>query len=317
LIVADVMLDSSELRSHADEAHPRLSRFKKTFMAMACECEIQVDAADAATAEQALMLGIDEVRRIEKKYSRYLPDSFVGQVNAQAGGKGFVHCDQETRELINYANTLYQTSDGLFDMTSGVLRRAWDFKTGKVPEPAEIAELLPLIGWRQVERDGEGIRLPQAGMEIDFGGFGKEYAADRAATRIRSAGIAHVCVNLGGDVRVIGVQANGRPWVAGVREPRIETKIVASIDLYDEALATSGDYERYFEIDGIRYCHILNPKTGWPVRHWQSVSVVAPVAIAAGSYSTIAMLHESRGVEFLQLSGLRYLCIDHAGDLHS
>ena len=276
-------------------------------------CEIQLDAATPEHAEHCIQLGIDEVLRIEKKYSRYLTDSFVGRVNAQAGLEGFVHCDKETRELLNYANTLYNTSDGLFDITSGVLRKAWNFKIGKIPDHSELTVLLPLIGWKQVEHNGDGIRLPKIGMEIDFGGFGKEYAADRAATAMKDAGISHACVNLGGDVRVIGVQADGRPWVAGIRDPRIDNKIVASIDLYDEALATSGDYERYFEIDGTRYCHILNPKTGWPVRHWRSVSVVAPVAIAAGSYSTIAMLHENKGVEFLQTIGLRFLCIDSAG----
>ncbi len=284
---------------------------------MACECEIQVDAADAESAKQAIAIGIGEVQRIEKKYSRYLADSFVGEVNAQAGLAGFVHCDKETRELLNYAHTLYKTSDGLFDITSGILRQAWNFKTRKIPSHSELADLLPLIGWNLVQRNDDGIRLPQTGMEIDFGGFGKEYAAYRPATTIQSVGIEHACVNLGGDVRVIGVQADGRPWVAGIRDPRVDSKIVASIDLYDEALATSGDYERYFEIDGIRYCHLLNPKTGWPVRHWQSVSVVAPVAIAAGSYSTIAMLHEQSGVEFLQNTGLRFLCFDHTGRSYS
>lgn len=284
---------------------------------MGGECEIQLDAATPEHAETCIRVGIDEILRIEKKYSRYLDDSFVGLVNAQAGLGGFTHCDKETRELLNYAHMLYKTSDGLFDITSGVLRKAWNFKTGRVPNQSELDELLPLVDWKLVERDGESIRLPRAGMEIDFGGFGKEYAADRAATAIKAAGIAHACVNLGGDIRVIATQADGKPWVAGIRDPRVDDKLIASIELYDEGLATSGDYERYFEIDGTRYCHILNPKTAWPVRYWQSVSVVAPVAIAAGSYSTIAMLHEAGGVEFLRATGLRYLCIDGDGKCYS
>lgn len=287
--------------------------FKRIFKAMGGACEIQLEAATEEHAGQCIALGIDEILRIEKKYSRYLADSFVGRVNAQAGRGDFIPCDQETLELLNYADTLYRISEGLFDISSGILRKAWDFHSGRVPADAQLDELLPLIGWTQVERTRDGIRLPRAGMEIDFGGFGKEYAADRAATTMQGAGISHACVNLGGDVRAIGVQADGGPWVVGIRDPRIENRIIATIDLYDEALATSGDYERYFEIDGVRYCHILNPRTGWPVHHWHSVSVVAPVAIAAGSYSTIAMLREAKGIEFLDSTGMRYLCIDNRG----
>ena len=280
-------------------------------------CEIQIDAATPEQAEHCIQLGIAEVLRIEKKYSRYLTDSFVGLVNARAGLAGFTACDDETIELLKYADMLYDTSEGLFDITSGVLRSVWNFKTPRLPTTAELDGLLPLIAWPDVQRETAGLRLPKAGMEIDFGGFGKEYATDRAAMVIKASGIQHACVNLGGDIRVIGTQFDGRPWVAGIRDPRVADKIFASIDLYNEGLATSGDYERYFEIDGKRYCHVLNPRTGWPVRYWQSVSVVAPVAIAAGSYSTIAMLHESKGVEFLQATGLRYLCIDHDGRCYS
>ena len=152
-------------------------------------------------------------------------------------------------------------------------------------------------------------------MEIDFGGIGKEYAADRAATICIEQGIAHGLVNLGGDVRAIGTQADGTPWRVGIRHPRADGRAIAYVDLADGAVATSGDYERYFDLDGRRYCHILNPRTGMPVAHWQSVSVVAPLAVVAGSCATIAMLMEAGGEAFLAAQGFSYIAVAPDGTL--
>ncbi len=174
---------------------------------------------------------------------------------------------------------------------------------------------LPLIGWADVEWTGRTIRLPRAGMEIDFGGIGKEYAADRMATICVEHGVAHGLVNLGGDVRAIGAQSNGAPWRVGIKHPREAGKTIASVELVDGAVATSGDYERFFEIGGRRYCHILDPRTGMPVAHWQSVSVVAPLCIVAGSCSTMAMLMEAGGEAFLAQQGLSYIAVAPDGTL--
>ena len=152
-------------------------------------------------------------------------------------------------------------------------------------------------------------------MEIDFGGIGKEYAADRMATICIEHGIAHGLVNLGGDVRAIGSQPNGAPWRVGIKHPREEARTIASVELVDGAVATSGDYERFFEIGGRRYCHILDPRSGMPVTHWQSVSVVAPLCIVAGSCSTIAMLMEAAGEDFLAQQGLSYIAVAPDGSL--
>ena len=290
-----------------------MESFRFFFQAMASPCEIHLAAPDKDTAEKISRWAIDEVLRIESKYSRYRPDSFISMVNASAGSGKTTPCDDETLWLLDYADTLFKNSDGLFDITSGVLRRVWDFKEKKIPSDAELKPVLDLIGWQKVEGGKDGIHLPVAGMEIDFGGFGKEYAADRAATLISSAGIQHAYVNLGGDVRVVGPQPDGKPWIIGIKDPRNVDAIVASFPLESGALATSGDYEKYIEIDGKRYCHILNPHTGRPVSYWRSISVVAPLAIAAGSYSTIAMLKEAAGTAFLDSMGFQYFCIDHTG----
>jgi len=152
-------------------------------------------------------------------------------------------------------------------------------------------------------------------MQIDFGGIGKEYAADRVATICLEHGMRHGLVNLGGDIRAIGPQADGTPWRVGIRHPRVQDAAVAGFDLAAGALATSGDYERYFEIAGQRYCHILNPKTGMPVRYWQSVSVVSPLCVVAGSCATIAMLLEADAPAFLESQGVQWLGIEADGSL--
>ncbi|MES2349385.1 MAG: FAD:protein FMN transferase [Pseudomonadota bacterium] len=287
---------------------------RTTFDAMASRCELRIGAPDAQAAERLAQQAIAEVRRIETKYSRYRPDSIVSRINAAAGGEA-VHCDDETMSLMNYAAALHGASDGLFDITSGVLRRAWDFRQPKVPAAQVLQPLLALVGWSKVECGGQDVRLRQAGMEIDFGGFGKEYAADRAAALLADAGVRHGYVNLGGDMRFIGPDLDGRPWSIGIQDPRDPDGVIASIPISSGALATSGDYERFFEIDGRRYCHILDPRDGMPVRYWRSVSVLAPMAIAAGSCSTITMLKQRDGVDFLDASEMGYLAVDDQGQM--
>jgi thiamine biosynthesis lipoprotein len=153
-------------------------------------------------------------------------------------------------------------------------------------------------------------------MELDFGGFGKEYAADRAAEVLIGKGAQHGYVNLAGDMRILGPKPNGQPWQIGIQNPRDPGRVVATIPVERGALATSGDYERFFELDGKRYCHIIDPKRGFPVTYWRSISVLAPVAIVAGSCTTITMLKERAGLEFLESTGMDYLAIDQAGEIY-
>ena len=217
--------------------------------------------------------------------------------------------------LLDYAQRCHELSGGLFDITSGVLRRAWDFRRRPpvLPSENEIRDLLRLVDWSAVEHDERHVFLPRTGMEIDFGGIGKEYAADRAATVLRDAGIVHGLVNLGGDVRVIGPQPDGSPWLIGIQHPRDERGVAATAPLSHGAMATSGDYQRYFEIDGIRYCHLIDARTGWPVSAWQSITVVAPLCSVAGSCATIAMLAGDRAESFLRHQAVEYLAFDRQG----
>ena len=292
------------------------------FVAMASDCEVRLAGVSAARAQSLAALAIAEVRRIESKYSRYRPDSVVSHINAAAGDGESIAIDAETAQLLAFATQLFALSDGLFDATSGVLRQVWDFKTGRKPTAQQLADLLPRIGWNQVQWNDQIARLALPGMELDFGGFGKEYAADRAATLLANEGAQHGLVNLGGDIRVIGPQADGSPWLMGIRHPREAREahaarqndaVIASIPISSGALATSGDYERFFVDDKQRFCHILNPKTGWPAQHWQSISVIAPMCVAAGAMATTAMLKGPDAIAFLQGQGVSYLVVDAGG----
>jgi len=286
------------------------------FEAMASRCEIRLAAPDGEAPDAIARDAIAEVLRIEAKYSRYRPDSIVGRINAAAGCAPVV-CDDETLQLLAYAQHLYAASGGLFDVTSGVLRRAWNFREPRLPDPAQLAALVALVGWPAVDVRSEQrtVMLTRPGMEIDFGGFGKEYACDRACALLQARGVRHGYVNLGGDMRFLGPQPDGRPWRIGIQDPRKPEGVIASIDIESGALATSGDYERYFELKGQRYCHVLDPRTGMPVSYWRSVSVLAPLAVLAGSVSTIAMLKQADAPAFLAASGVGYLAIDSAGAL--
>ena len=285
---------------------------------MASPCEIRLSGISQADAERLANEAIAEVRRIESKYSRYRSDSLLSQINAAAGRTDArSEVDDETAQLLNFAANLFAMSDGLFDCTSGVLRHAWDFKNSGLPSQKSLDTLLPLVGWQHVAWDGKHIALTRVGMELDFGGFGKEYAVDRAATLLEASGVKHGLINLGGDVRAIGPQLNGSAWHIGIRDPRAPAtepgRCFASLPLIHGAIATSGDYERFIEVNGKRYCHILNPKTGWPVSHWRSVSVVGAVCVLSGALSTIAMLKGAGAADFLETEGLSYLLNDANG----
>jgi thiamine biosynthesis lipoprotein len=280
---------------------------------MASDCEVRVAGVALAQAQGWAQHAITEVRRIEAKFSRYLPASIVSRINASAGDPEGMAVDDETAQLLNFAHQLFMQSDGLFDITSGVLRQAWDFKAARLPLQDELDALLPKVGWHMTRWESPHLVLPLPGMEVDFGGFGKEYAADRAAAVLANAGARYGLVNLGGDISVIGPQPDGKPWSIGIRHPRQPDQTIASISLARGGLATSGDYERFFVQDGKRFCHLLDPRSGWPVAHWQSMSIVAPVCVAAGAVSTIAMLKQAEAGDFLAAQQVAFLAIDADG----
>lgn len=279
------------------------------FRALGGPCAVQLYLPDARAAQAACAAAEAETLRIEAKYSRYRSDSIVSRINAAAGSGALIEVDVETAALLDYAAAAHAQSGGLFDITSGVLRRAWDFKARRVPAQAEIDALLPLIGWEQVRWQRPQVHLPKAGMELDFGGFGKEYAVDRVASLLLARGVRHGLVDFAGDIRVLGPHPDGSPWQVGVQHPR-RTGAIATVPLAQGAIASSGDYERGFDDGGRRYCHILDPRRGWPAQGLVAVSVLADQCLIAGTACTTAMLLGAEdGERWLADLGLPHLYV--------
>ena len=284
------------------------------FRALGSPCELHLYGESRAEIDAVAEAAQSLVLAIERKYSRYRRHSVVAAINCSAGDPAGVEVDDETAGLLDYAATAYEQSGGLFDITSGSLRRVWNFKSGRVPAQSEVAEALGRVGWSRVRWTRPRIVLPVAGMELDFGGFGKEYAVDCVTDLCRARGVRHGMVDLGGDLRAIGPHPDGRPWIVGIRDPRAPERPMASIPLWSAGLATSGDYERCMVVGGVRYTHILDPRTGWPVTGLRSASVVAPQCLVAGTATTIALLKGARGgARFLDSLGLPNLRMDSQG----
>ncbi len=291
----------------------RQDYFAGHFSAMASPCEVLIDAPDKNIATKAVTIAAEEATRIEHKFSRYRDDNIIHQINSG----GTVTVDDETARLLDYADQLFQLSDGLFDITAGVLRRVWRFDgSDKIPDQKEIDALLPLIGWHKAQWENPVITLPPK-MEIDLGGIGKEYAVDRAVQLVQSylqeqAQHASVLINFGGDIAVLEpANQPGRDWTIGV-DTGIDGTVnndsrQALFTLTRGGVATSGDTRRYLQHGDKRYGHILDPRTGWPVANApSSVTVAASTCTDAGMLSTFALLHGSQAEEFLRAQGVKH-----------
>ncbi|MBY0293434.1 MAG: FAD:protein FMN transferase [Alphaproteobacteria bacterium] len=290
--------------------------YKHLFSSMGCPCGVQFYAPDEFIAENVFKAVFAEVDRLDRYYTNYSASSFTAAINRSAGDKAGIIVDPDTATLLDYAQQCTIISDGLFDITAGTLRRAWVFegKNPTLPSQESLEKLLTLVGWEKVKWENPRFTLPKKGMMIDFGGIVKEYAADAAEKICRSMGIYHGFIDMGGDIKIIGPHIDGRPWVIGVNNPRKPGEEIATIRLEAGAIATSGDYERSIKIDGKTYSHILNPKTGWPVKGISSVTVVADHCLIAGSLTTISFLKGPKeGVEWLKDFNLPFFCADQSG----
>ncbi len=283
------------------------------FKAMGTPCDIQLFAEGFNKAKQVATMIIADIERLEALYSRYRQDSYLTEINRIAAIGGSISVDVETAGLLNYATTCFEQSSGLFDITSGILRQAWHFDRSEVPDQKQISALLNKVGWDKVKWQSPVLEFPLPGMEIDFGGIVKEYTVDRAATISRQAGLDHGLVNLGGDIKIIGPRYDGQAWQVGIRHPRSHQGLIKTISITEGAVASSGDYERCITVNNKRYGHVLNPTTGWPVRHLAAVSVVGDLCVVSGSASTIAMLKEEQGPAWLNALGLPHFWIDVNG----
>jgi FAD:protein FMN transferase len=274
------------------------------FGAMASPCELLLPAADRAGAIAAGEVVAREARRIEAKFSRYRDDSVVAAIHRSRGLEAGIALDEESASLIDFARECFEISDGLFDVTSGVLRHAWKFDgSDRVPEPAAVERLLAYVGFDKLRWEPPRLWLP-AGMEIDLGGIGKEYAVDRAFQLLGAVREAPYLVNFGGDLRANRPTERG-PWQVGVERPGTQGRAAMILELERGALATSGDARRFLLKDGVRYGHILDPRSGWPVVDApRSVTVAASSCTEAGLLTTLAMLHGAGAEAFLEAEGV-------------
>jgi thiamine biosynthesis lipoprotein len=276
------------------------------FRAMASPCEVLVETRSAAEARDLTGKVASCAWRIDDKFSRYRTDNIIALINGSDGTP--VTVDEETADLLDFAATLQRLSEGRFDITSGVLRRAWTFDRGaSVPSQAEIDAILPFVGWDKARWQRPVLTLLR-GMQIDFGGIGKEYAVDQAVGIAGHAVEASVLVNFGGDLAITRPRRDGRPWRVGIEDTQASPRSAAGlIDLRRGALATSGDTHRFALKDGRRYTHILDPRTGWPVEGApRSVTVAAPTCVQAGTLTTLAILRGAEAARFLQAEGVRH-----------
>jgi thiamine biosynthesis lipoprotein len=285
----------------------RAGYFQVSFMAMGSPCALLIAVSTDAEAQRLGGVVADEAWRIEDKFSRYIDGNIVDRINSGQA----IEVDDETAGLLDFATTLYELSDGRFDISSGILRDAWTFDgSDRLPPESAVRKALERVGWQKVRREDSLFQLAP-GMEIDFGGIGKEYAVDRAASLLADESRVPSLVNFGGDIVATAPLPGTDGWQVGIdavddeRQPAQKT-----IRLKNGGLATSGDSRRFLLKDGVRYGHILDPTTGWPVKDApRSITVAADTCTQAGMLSTLAMLKGPDAEAFLEEQGVQHWII--------
>lgn len=279
---------------------------QSNFVAMGSPCELLLDTSDEAAAKQLIDIVAAEAWRIEDKFSRYCPDNIIARIN-DANGKA-VTVDEEMADLLDFSVALHEMSDGRFDITSGVLRKAWQFDgSDSVPDNHAVAEILRHVGWNKATWERPALTL-LPGMQIDLGGIGKEYAVDKAAGLLQKHTDVAALVNFGGDIFATAAPLKQDGWQVGIEAfEAAPAKAKRVIRLAGGALATSGDARRFILKDGIRYSHILDPLTGWPVQDPpRSITVAADTCTQAGMLATLGMLKGMDAEEFLEQQDCQY-----------
>jgi thiamine biosynthesis lipoprotein len=271
-------------------------------------------------AEEAMDAAFSELDRIGRLLNFYAEDSELSRINRNAGIAP-VKVSAETLAVIAAALRAARETEGGFDVTVGPIVRLWDFTKKTIPTREQIEEARSLVGYRHVLVDEQAstVFLDTKGMQIDLGGIIKGYAADRAAVVLRQHGIASGIVAVAGDISLFGKQPDGRPWRVGIQHPRPkgeEAALLATLDINDGAISTSGDYQRFFMENGVRYHHLLNPETGFPQDLCRSVTIVAPQAVDTDAFATgIFILGPEKGIATLERLGMDGVIVDATGEV--
>jgi len=300
-----------------------LTEFKKAERLMGNAFEITVVADDETWAEQKIAMAIDEIKRIEKLLTTFDDDSQTNQINKLAGVAA-VKVDREVFDLIQRSLRISNITDGAFDITYGSIdKRLWNFdKTMTVlPDEAIAKSMVKLINYRNVilnENDCT-VMLKEKGMRIGFGGIGKGYAAEMAKRLLIKEGVTAGIVNASGDLAVWGMQANNKPWTIGIANPDQAGLPFARLDITGMAIATSGNYEKYITVNGKKYSHTINPKTGLPVTGIKSVTIISPNAEIADAMATpVTIMGIKAGINLVnQIQHLECVIIDDHNKIYS
>lgn len=256
-------------------------------------------------AQEAIEAAFTEMERLGSLLNFYSDESELSLINRKAGVEA-VKASDDTMEIMGKAVFASEQTDGAFDPTVGPVVKLWDFQEKRIPDEKSIREKVKEIGYRHIVLDKEKgtVYLDRKGMQIDLGGIVKGFAADKAVAVLRREGISSGIVSVGGEVRAFGKRPDGEMWNVGVKNPRqqgSDDELIAAVRLLDRAASTSGDYEKFFEKDGIRYHHILDPKTGYPVSLCRSVTVIAPEAAMTDAFATgVFVLGPQRGLALLK-----------------
>jgi FAD:protein FMN transferase len=268
----------------------RAAWMERTEAIMGTRCYVQLWADDPAKGNEALDAVMAELRRIDNLMSHYKPDSQLSQINARANQQP-VQVDKELFDLIKLSTHYSQITEGAFDITYASVGYLYDYPRHIRPTEEQIRQALPAVNWRNMLLDEEHhtVRFEHPGMRIDLGGIGKGYAVDRGVEILKARGFTHAVVTAGGDSRIIGDHM-GRPWLVAIRHPDNPKKVVTRIPLSDAAMSTSGDYERYFDENGVRYHHIIDPRTGHSASKVRSATVIAPTATQTDGMSKTAFV---------------------------
>jgi thiamine biosynthesis lipoprotein len=282
---------------------PRGTAHELEFQAMATRCRVSFTTSPAAAKVFAAAV-LHWVGDFEARYSRFLPDSLISRIN-QSAGLNWVEIDPETQSLFALCDEAHFLTRRVFDPTALPLIQLWNWKAmpPTIPDDAQISAAMQLVGWRKVQRAPGRIFLPSTGMSIDLGGIGKEYAVDRVAHLAIQHGITSALVDFGQDVFALGTPGDGRPaWHIGLEDPTQPGKCWAGLAVKNQAVASSGDYVRRFELEGKRYGHILDVRSGRPVSNGcRAVSVTAPTCTLAGLFSTAAfVLGPEEGIKLME-----------------
>ena len=299
----------------------RAATVKDVQKKMGSRFEITVVHEREAAAWEAVAAAWAEVDRIEALISEWRPDSETSRVNDRAG-QGPVVVSKELFELVRRSIKVSELTGGAFDITFAGAGKLWDFKADppRLPDPAAIERALADVDYRLVrlDRGASTIELPRPGMRIGFGAIGKGYAANRVAALLQERGIRDGVINAGGDLAAFGHREDGEPWTVGIADPRRPDQVFAYLQASGQSVVTSGDYESFIEVDGVRYAHILDPRTGFPARDVMSVTIVCPDAELADALATgVFVLGREAGLALVdRLNGVEGLVVDGRGELH-